>query len=178
MTDEAEPVEPAAAGGPVLGSTVRPLAVVDVDGVLADVRHRLHHLRRRPKDWRSFFAAARDDPPLTEGLAMVWRLAEVCEVVYLSGRPEQCRRDTLAWFERHGLPAGELHLRSRTDFRPASEVKVAALRRLQQRAPVSVLVDDDPQVLGAARAAGFDVLPADWMGAAPVLHSAQEEGRT
>jgi hypothetical protein len=34
-------------------------------------------------------------------------------------------------------------------------------------------------VLEAARAAGFDVLPATWMGAAPELHEAQEEdGRT
>jgi len=178
MSDEEGPGSPAAAGGPVSGSTVRPLAVVDLDGVLADVRHRLHHLRRRPKDWRAFFAAAPDDPPLTEGLDVVRQLAQVCEVVYLSGRPEQCRRDTLAWFERHGVPAGELHLRPRGDFRPASEVKVAALRRLRRRAPVSVLVDDDPQVLQAARAAGFDVLPATWMGAAPVLHAAQEEGRT
>jgi hypothetical protein len=26
----------------------RPLAVVDIDGVLADVRHRLHHVKNRP----------------------------------------------------------------------------------------------------------------------------------
>ena len=37
------------------------VAVVDIDGVVADVRHRLHHVADRPKDWRSFFAAAADD---------------------------------------------------------------------------------------------------------------------
>ena len=36
----------------------RPLAIVDIDGVVADVRHRLHHLDRRPKNWSAFFAAA------------------------------------------------------------------------------------------------------------------------
>ena len=36
----------------------RPLAVVDVDDDGVDVRHRLHHLRRRPRDWDAFFAAA------------------------------------------------------------------------------------------------------------------------
>jgi hypothetical protein len=157
----------------------RPIAVVDIDGVLADVRHRLHHLDRRPKDWGGFFRAAPRDPPLEIGLETVRRLAEVCEVVYLSGRPEHCRRDTEAWFRRHGVPEGELHLRPRGDFRPAREVKVGVLRRLSHRAPVSVLVDDDPQVLTAARDAGFDVLPATWMGDAPLLHEAQEEeGRT
>lgn len=159
--------------------TARPLAVVDVDGVLADVRHRLHHLQRRPKDWSAFFAAAPQDPLLEVGRETVVQLAEVCDVVYLSGRPEYCRRDTEAWLLLHALPAGEVLLRPRGDSRPASTVKVEALRRLAQRAPVTVLVDDDSDVLAAARAAGFDVLPATWMGTAPALHEAQEnEGRT
>jgi hypothetical protein len=157
----------------------RAIAVIDIDGVLADVRHRLAHLDKRPKDWGSFFREAVKDPPLAQGLDAARRLAEVYEVVYLSGRPEHLRKDTEAWFRRHGLPAGELHLRPRNDFRPAREFKVAMLRRLRDRAPVAVLVDDDAQVLEAARAAGFDVLPATWMGAAPELHEAQEEdGRT
>ena len=166
-------------GAPTGDRRARPLAVVDVDGVLADVRHRLHHLERRPKDWRGFFAAAPQDPLLEVGRDTVVRLAEVCEVVYLSGRPEHCRRDTEAWFASHGLPAGELLLRPPGDSRPAKVLKVEVLRRLAQRAPVTVLVDDDTEVLAAARAAGFDVLPATWMGDAPVLQEAQEnDGRT
>ena len=157
----------------------RPIAVVDIDGVLADVRHRVKHLDKRPKDWGSFFREAAQDPPLAEGLDAARRLADVYEVVYLSGRPEHLRRDTEAWFRRHDLPPGELHLRPRNDFRPARDFKVSMLRRLQQRAPIAVLVDDDEAVLDAARQAGFDVLPATWMGAAPELHEAQEEdGRT
>ena len=37
------------------------IAVFDVDGVLADVRHRLHFVERRPKDWPGFFGAMADD---------------------------------------------------------------------------------------------------------------------
>ena len=164
-------------------STPRPepraVAVVDIDGVLADVRHRLKHLETHPKDWGAFFRAAPHDPPLEAGLVTARRLAEVFEVVYLSGRPERCRRDTEAWFRRHDLPAGELRLRPNRDFRPSREFKLAELRRLSDRAPVAVLVDDDPAVLETARAAGYDVLPATWMGDAPALHEAQEaEGRT
>lgn len=46
-----------------------PYAVLDIDATLSDVRHRLHHLRRRPKNWDGFFAAAGADGPLPEGLA-------------------------------------------------------------------------------------------------------------
>lgn len=163
--------------------TPRKLAVIDIDGVLADVRHRLHHLESSPKDWGSFFAAARKDRPLEQGLETARRLAEVFTVVYLSGRPEHCREDTLAWFREHGVPEGELHLRPRGDRRPARLVKVEILERLSQEAPVAVLVDDDPDVLAGARAAGFDVLPATWMHETEeekaTLHEAQEaEGAT
>lgn len=142
----------------------RPLAVIDIDGVLADVRHRLSHVAKTPKDWRAFFAAAPFDEVLDEGLDTVRRLAEVCEIVYLSGRPEICRQDTLDWFARHDIPPGELHLRRRDDRRPAGLIKVEALDRLSERAKVTVFVDDDPFVCVSARAAGYDVLPATWMG--------------
>jgi len=164
MTDEEQP---------------RALAVIDIDGVLADVRHRLKHLERQRKDWGAFFRAAPQDPPLDVGLHTVRRLAEVYDIVYLSGRPEHCRHDTEQWFRKHGLPPGEIRLRPPYDYRPAKVMKVEQLRLLQERAPVAVLVDDDSDVLEAARAAGFDVLPATWMGDAPALHEAQEhEGRT
>jgi len=155
------------------------LAVVDIDGVLADVRHRLRHLDRTPKDWARFFREASKDPPLAQGVETARRLAEVYEVVYLSGRPERLRGVTLTWFRTHGLPEGELHLRRANDFRPSAVMKVEVLRRLDGRAPVAVVVDDDPTVLTAVRQAGFDVLPATWMGPAPVLQEAQEkDGRT
>lgn len=157
----------------------RAVAVIDIDGVLADVRHRLHFLESRPKDWGGFFRAAPQDPVLTTGLETAVQLSQVYDVVYLSGRPEHCRRDTQRWFVEHGVPVGELWLRPHQDRRPAREFKVERLRELRRRRQVAVLVDDDALVCEAARSAGFDVLPATWMGDAPALLDAQEsEGRT
>lgn len=155
------------------------VAVVDIDGVLADVRHRLHHVQSSPKDWAAFFAAAPEDPLLEQGHDTATRLAEVFDVVYLSGRPERCREDTLAWLRQHGLPDGELLLRPPGDHRPARLLKVEVLDRLAADRRIAVLVDDDPLVLDAARRAGYDVLPADWMPADQTLRDAQEvEGET
>lgn len=157
----------------------RMVAVVDVDGVVADVRHRLRHVTERPKDWGAFFAAAADDPLLGEGAETVRRLAEVYEIVYLSGRPERLREVTERWFRQHGLPEGALVLRSPADYRPARLFKVEVLRRLAEIRTVVVLVDDDPRVLDEARLAGFDVLAATWMGEHSALREAQErDGRT
>jgi phosphoglycolate phosphatase-like HAD superfamily hydrolase len=157
----------------------RPLAVFDIDGVLADVRHRLHHLEGRPKDWDAFFAAARDDPPLPQGVQLARERAKDCDVVYVTGRPERCRADTLAWCARHGLPPGRLSMRRDNDRRPARLAKPQLLRSLARDRVVAVVVDDDAQVCEAYRRAGWRVLQADWMDAPPVLQQAQEqEGRT
>jgi hypothetical protein len=157
----------------------RLVAVIDIDGVLADVRHRLHHIATMPKDWSAFFAAAPDDPVLTEGFDVAGRLGEVYEIVYLSGRPEECRRDTESWLTRHDLPPGSVVLRAQGDRRPARLTKVEALKRIAETSEVVVLVDDDPEVCRAAMEAGYDVLPADWMERSEALTRAQEdEGRT
>ena len=160
-------------------SEQRMLAVVDLDGVLADVRHRLHHVSQQPKDWAAFFAAAPSDPVLEEGRRVVEALARVHEVVYLSGRPETCRPDTERWLAGHDLPAAQVLLRPARDRRPSRLVKLEALDRLADGRSIAVLVDDDPLVLEAARAAGYDVLPATWMGDLPALREAQEvDGET
>ena len=160
-------------------TTDKPLAVFDVDGVLADVRHRLHHLESRPKNWDAFFRAAVDDPPLAEGIALCLESANDCEVVYVTGRPESCRGDTLAWFARHGLPEGRLSMRRHGDRRPARMAKPQLLRTLARDRTVAVVVDDDEQVCDAYEEAGWRVMRARWMETAPVLQQAQEEeGRT
>lgn len=139
-------------------------AVVDIDGVLADVRHRLHFVERSPKDWDGFFAAASHDAALPQGLALVHELvSRELDVVYVSGRPERCREDTLRWLQSQGLPRTSLHLRRDTDRRPARLTKLEVIHRLARKAPVEVVVDDDDAVVRTLRDAGFEVLHATWM---------------
>ena len=153
--------------------------MVDIDGVLADVAHRLHFLDRRPKDWKGFFAAAVHDPPHPEGLALAASLAVDHEVVLLTGRPEGCRADTEAWLGRHGVGYELLVMRPPGDRRPAAEVKVALLAVLGAGRTVGELVDDDPDVVAAAEAAGYPVRLANWGRPSEALRRAQEvEGRT
>ena len=140
------------------------VAVFDIDGVLADVRHRLHHVTERPKNWEAFFGAAPADAALSEGVAAVAAAAAAGHmVIYLTGRPERCRTATVDWLADGGLPAGELFMRADTDRRPARITKVATLRRLARRYRVAAFVDDDAAVVEAVRAAGFPVLHAQWM---------------
>ncbi|MFF9623291.1 hypothetical protein [Streptomyces griseosporeus] len=160
-------------------SSRRPLAVFDLDNTLADTAHRQRFLERRPRDWDAFFAAAPQDPPLAEGVALAVDSARECEIRYLTGRPERCRRDTLEWLAAHGLPEGPLYMRRDDDRRPARFTKLAVLRRLARTHEVRMLVDDDELVCADAERAGFTVVRARWAAPSPELKDAQErQGRT
>ncbi|TXS43290.1 hypothetical protein EAO75_31705 [Streptomyces sp. uw30] len=160
-------------------SNEHPLAVFDLDNTLADTAHRQHFLERKPRDWDAFFAAAPQDPPIEEGVALARESAEECEVRYLTGRPERCRRDTLDWLAEHGLPEGRLYMRRNDDRRPARRTKLEILRRLSRTHEIRVLVDDDELVCEDAERAGFTVVRARWTAPSAALKVAQErEGRT
>lgn len=159
------------------------LAVLDLDGVLADTRHRLHHLSRGHKDWAAFFAAAEQDPVHPEGRAVLAELlARSMTPVYLSGRPERTRAATRRWLTSQALPDAELLLRPDGDRRPAATVKLEHLRRLGAVGEVAVLVDDDPVVVKAVSAAGTSVaaavLHATWQPRDDSTDRAQRLGRT
>ncbi len=162
------------------------VAVFDVDGVLADVRHRLHHVERVPKDWTAFFAAMDDDAPLEVGIALTHdQAAAGHHIVYLTGRNESHRALTVAWLARNGLPEGRLVMRRDSDRRPARLFKPDALRRIASAARVVAVVDDDQAVVDVLRRDGWPVLHATWMAqdASPVeqqaLFDAQEvDGRS
>jgi hypothetical protein len=150
------------------------IAVFDIDGVVADVRHRLHHLTRRPKDWAGFFRAAADDPPLAAGIDLARDLAMRHEIVWLTGRPDWIRAATRDWLLAQGLDAGSLHMRSSGDRRPAAQYKLDVLRRLAP-AQIAAFVDDDDEVVNAALAGGYPAVLADWVSREPVLRAAQDQ---
>lgn len=153
------------------------IAVFDIDGVVADVRHRLHHLHRHTS-WGAFFGAADADPLLDVGARLVSDLADLHEIVWLTGRPEWLREVTSEWLAGHALPGTELHMRPDGDYRPARIYKLDVLRGLAER-EIAAFVDDDREVIDAALGAGLPAVLADWVPRDGALRDAQErEGRT
>jgi len=169
----------APASGPEAGDPARPVAVIDIDGVVADVRHRLALIEGTPPRWEDFFLAAEADPPLPEGVALVLALRHDHDVVWLTGRPERTRPLTEQWLTRIGLPSAPLLMRRDSDRRPARHAKVDALRDLSTRRRIALVVDDDPAVVRELRNEGYTVKLAEWLPHSSTLRRAQQrEGRT
>ena len=164
---------------PATSPDPRPLAVFDIDGVLADARHRLHHLEARPQRWERFFQAAGRDPLLDEGAQRLRAALVDHDVLYLTGRPERTRRLTERWLARHDLPVGPLLMRADDDDRPARYLKRSVLRRLSRTRQVVSMLDDDPAVVAVLAADGWPVELATWLPHSSTLRAAQEkQGRT
>lgn len=142
---------------------MRSVAVFDIDGVLADVRHRLHFVEQRPKDWAGFFAAADADELYHEGARLLRELAADHDIRYLTGRPERLRSLTTNWLAHHGLPTAGLAMRPDRDRRPARMFKHDLLLRwLAEGTQIAVLVDDDPAVIAVVERLGVAALEAAW----------------
>jgi phosphoglycolate phosphatase-like HAD superfamily hydrolase len=164
---------------PAASPDPRPLAVFDIDGVLADVRHRLHHLEARPQRWERFFQAAGRDPLLEEGGRRLREALVDHDVIYLTGRPERTRGLTERWLARHDLPTGPLLMRADDDVRPARYLKRSVLRRLSRIREIVSVLDDDPAVVNVLASDGWPVELATWLPHSSTLRSAQEDaGRT
>jgi predicted kinase len=129
-------------------------AIFDIDGTLADVRHRLHHLDRR--DWKSFFEAAPQDPPMWTSVDFMEGIRsshlESFHIFFVSGRPEDYRKPTEAWLSDLPVDFAEgtvtLLMRPSGDHRPDHIVKEEILDNiLGQGYEVEFVVDDRPSVV-------------------------------
>ncbi len=126
--------------------SAKPIVLVDIDGTLADVRHRLHHIRGdQRKNWNAFFAAMDRDTPIASTVAWVRSLAKDHEVIVLTGRPEEYRERTLGWLKQNDIPFSDLFMRPAGDHRPDYDVKREALRRWPKKR-VKLVIEDRPPV--------------------------------
>lgn len=121
-----------------------PCYVFDIDGTVADLSHRLHHIEKQPKDWDAFFADCHKDVPIGHVRQLLQDLSKSgAKIVYVSGRSDQVRSETAAWLLGHLFPAGELYMRTAGDHRPDNIVKAELLDELLDDGFRPIMAFDD-----------------------------------
>ena len=138
--------------------------IVDLDGTLADVSHRVHHVQKEPKDKKSFNSLMGED-----GLNhWCFELSEAMrsrgyKIILITGRPEKYRDDTVAWLEREKIVYDELYMRPRHAGVPDSLVKKDIYRKLiRDRMEIVFVVEDRLSVVRMWREMGLVCLQCDW----------------
>jgi hypothetical protein len=134
----------------------------DIDGTLADARHRLHHVQKEPKDWDAFFNACPGDSCIRVMANVVKALQVDHRIIFVTGRPERIRQKTIDWLGIHGLLIeGQAHMlmRKDEDHQPDWMLKEQMLKLLRTHGyKPRLAIEDRKQVVEMYRKRGLIVL--------------------
>lgn len=104
----------------------RPKAIiVDLDGTICNIRHRLHHIEKEgKKDWDSFNQDIPFDEPKQNiiDLVRMYHGAGI-KIILVTGRFEKYSHSTLAWLNTHNVKWDHIHMRNDGDYRSDYVVK-------------------------------------------------------
>jgi FMN phosphatase YigB (HAD superfamily) len=129
------------------------IVIFDIDGTLADVSERIHHLQKNPRIGR----------PLLVGWHKTKRSNRCAFVTFLflgslgslcSGRSEEHRSETIAWLKKERVKYHELRLRKSGDRRSDVIVKREMLHRIDET-KVLFVVEDRNRVVEMWRKEGL-----------------------
>lgn len=146
-----------------------PIVVFDIDGVLADHRHRLHFVanpdgsKKKNPDWGSFSAHCSLDQPVPLGKQLYEMLSKDHDIAFVSGRLNSMREITVGWLLEHIVGGRSFQLFTRPDDSVVRTRywKLSIVRMLDRSAsgPVILVIDDTPAIIDTLLAAGYAVLP-------------------
>lgn len=118
---------------------------LDIDGILADPAHRLHYLEA--KDYDNFYKEVVNDAPFVRDRRALTDLEERYNgnIVYLTGRPERTREDTLNWLKKYyDFSDHPMLMRKDEDHRKSPELKAEmALKYVEDNDITACMVLDD-----------------------------------
>ena len=108
------------------------IIVFDIDGTIADCTHRLHHVKKDNPDWKAFFEDCVNDTPIENMCDMSIVLSECYDIIFCTGRSEECREQTEKWLNKH-VNTNTVLMRKEGDHRPDTVVKKELLEEFLKK---------------------------------------------
>lgn len=143
------------------------IVLFDLDGTLALIEHRQHHVEGPKKNWKAFFKACSLDEPNHAVITTANLYAQNgYEVWIVSGRSAEVKKETKAWLEKHCLNYHKLIMRKERDFTADDILKRSWLHDGSiPKERVLCVFDDRSRVVNMWRSEGipcFQVAPGDF----------------
>jgi hypothetical protein len=134
--------------------------IVDIDGTLADISHRVKYLEQTPKDWKNFFQSMKEDKVNIWCKTLVQRFkATNISVLLVSGRPDNYFKETVDWLGMKGIYYDNIFMRKAVDYREDFIVKREIYdTEIKGKYDVLFCIDDRNQVVNMWRANGLTCL--------------------
>lgn len=133
--------------------------IVDLDGTVADISHRLFMIQEKPKMWTEFYNAMVDDVPNKWCCELIWKFYLDYKILFVTGRPEEYRQQTIDWLGKNVVidqEFFELHMRPSKDYRPDNVLKLEIYEKnLKDKYDILFVLEDRDRVVNAWRDLGL-----------------------
>lgn len=137
----------------------------DLDGTLANIKHRRKFLEGSNPDWKSFNQHMGEDTPnfpIINLYKTLWNSGQY-EIIILTGRNEKYRAVTEQWLAWNEVPFKKLIMRTDNDFRTDNLIKEEMLKYLiSEGKEILFAIDDRQQVVDMWRRNGITCLQCDY----------------
>jgi hydroxymethylpyrimidine pyrophosphatase-like HAD family hydrolase len=123
--------------------------IVDLDGTLCNVDHRVHFVRQKPKNWQAFNQGMINDELNLWCFELIKAMkASGYHILFVTGRDDHFKNQTMTWLNQHLIVYDKLFMRLAGDFREDSEVKEEIFKKdIEKNYQVLFVVDDRKSVV-------------------------------
>jgi HAD superfamily, subfamily IIIB (Acid phosphatase) len=133
--------------------------IFDIDGTIANIMHRVHHVKGEKKNFDKFYDDIESDLLNEWAKAIISPLKEDYTIILCTGRMEQYRKRTNDWLTKHGIWYDFMLMRKDGDHRQDSIIKEELYKEgIEPHYKVAFVVDDRQQVVDMWRKLGLTCL--------------------
>tara|TARA_Y200000002_G_scaffold211913_1_gene174835 strand:+ start:1173 stop:1601 length:429 start_codon:yes stop_codon:yes gene_type:complete len=131
--------------------------ICDIDGTIADNKHRQHYMEGK-KDWDGFFSEMHLDKPIYQIINKIKILKDSGnEIVFLTGRPEKYRLITENWLKKYFSFEINLLMRKDNDRRNKLEIKKELFIQNFKSSEIECCFENDLELLELWEEIGLSV---------------------
>jgi uncharacterized HAD superfamily protein len=123
--------------------------IVDLDGTLCNVDHRVHFVQGMQKNWKEFNDRMGSDTLYHWCFELITAMKnQGYALLFVTGRDDSYRNLTLSWLKQFQVPFDELHMRKVGDYREDSDVKEEIYKLfIEDKYQILFVVDDRKSVV-------------------------------
>ena len=137
------------------------IVIFDLDGTLADIKHRRHFVEGDNNDWDSFYKECVNDSPKPQTIDMFNLLQSAGHtMVICSGRSDVVRKETYQWLRKNNIKPDILFMREDGDFTADDRLKKNWLK-VMNKSDIYCVFDDRDRVVKMWRKEGLTCLQVD-----------------
>ena len=137
--------------------------IVDLDGTLCDIKHRLHHIQGNKKDYDAFYASCVNDVPKQIIIDLVNQLSNFYRVIICSGRSDSVKDKTIQWLKNNNVNYSDIVMRPHGDHTHDDVLKRQWLDQglLGNKSDIAFVLEDRCRVVDMWRLQGLTCLQVD-----------------